>query len=182
MLGFIAAPLVVMAILVYGIVLSMERGPSMVAEPVGAGAGDTGGANAIGRSLFGSGDAGRSIPAEQTARGAVLVVRDAGGVANAERPIVLLTNHGRWEAAGAEPLVLGADGLWSIALPPPGPGQTEPMAFRFAVLDGGETLVELDTAGEPMGERRLPRVNEDEAVGEEPLVYEFVVVGFGAGG
>ena len=179
MLGFIAAPLVVMAILIYGIVLSMERGPSMVAEPVGAGAGDTGGANAIGRSLFGSGEATRSIPAEQTARGAMLVVRDASNLASVERPIVLLTNHGRWEVAEAWPLVPGADRSWSIALPPPVAGQAEPLAFRFAILTGEELLAELDTAGEPMGPRRLPRVNEDEAVGEEPLVYEFVVVGFG---
>ncbi len=180
MLGFIAAPAVVLAVLFYGIAISMERGPSMVAEPVGAGAGTTGGANAIGEALFGSGEAGRGIPAEQTARGAVLVVRDAGGVAGAERPIVLLTNHGRWEVEAGQPLTLRDDGSWAIAIPPPRPGQTEAMAFRFVMFDTqGTPLAELDAGGKPMGPRRLPRIPEKEAVGEEPLVYRFEVRGFG---
>ena len=66
MMAFIASPLVVLVILVYAILLAFERGPSMVAEPVGAGAGQTGGANAIGQSLFGTGDSGDlGIPAER---------------------------------------------------------------------------------------------------------------------
>ncbi len=179
MLCFIAAPVVVLAVLFYGISISMERGPPMVAEPYGAGAGDTGGANAIGEALFGSGDAVRDIPAEMTARGAVLVVRDASSLASIDRPIVLLTNHTNWQPEAAHPLTLRDDGSWFIAIPPPVPGQTEAMAFRFVVLDAqGDPHAELDAGGEPMGPRRLPRVHEDEAVGEEPLVYEFVVGGF----
>ncbi|QKK07669.1 MAG: hypothetical protein HND58_05465 [Planctomycetota bacterium] len=36
MMAFIASPLVVMVVLVYAILIAFERGPSMVAEPVGA--------------------------------------------------------------------------------------------------------------------------------------------------
>lgn len=183
MLGFVAAPFVVLAVLVYGIVLSFERGPSMVAEPVGAGAGDSGGANAVGESLFGSGDAFRGIPAEQTARGAVLVVHDASGVAGEDRPVLVLTNHGRWAVDQALAMTLREDGAWELRLPAPVAGEPEALAFRFGVAGGeagGGVLFERGEAGGSVGARRLPRVKEAEAVGDEPLVFEFVVRGFGS--
>jgi hypothetical protein len=183
MLGFIAAPFVVLAVLVQGIAISFVRGPSMSAEPVGAGAGDSGGANAVGESLFGAGGgregAFRGIPAEQTARGAVLVVRDASGVAGEGRPVLVLTNHGRWEVSAALTMTHRDDALWEVRLPAPTAAEPEPLAFRFAVLgDDGRPRWASDEAGEPVGERRLPRVSEAEALGDRPLVYEFVV-GFG---
>jgi len=166
-------------VLVYAMSVAMERGPSMVAEPVGAGAGGTGGANALGEAMFGAGGSGETgIPAEQAARGVVLVVRDGSGLAREDRPLYLVTNHGGWESAHALPLTLGEDGVWQIRLPPPEPGRTDPLAFRFVL--GLEASPELDDAGEPVGERRLPRVSERDAEGAEPLVYDFVARAFRA--
>jgi hypothetical protein len=180
LLGFIAAPLVVLALLVYGILLSFVTGPSMMAEPVGAGAGNSGGANAVGESLFGTGQAVRGIPAEQTARGAALVVMDASGRSDGGHPVVVLTNHGQWSAGAGLRMELRGDGSWYLRLPAPVAGEPEALAFRFVVLgEGGAVLRELDEAGEPVGERRLPRVPEGEAVGDGALEYRFRVGRFG---
>jgi hypothetical protein len=177
MLAFIASPLVVLAILVYAMSVAMERGPSMVAEPVGAGAGKTGGANALGESMFGAGGSGEiGIPAERAARGVVLVVRDESGLAGEQRPLHLVTNHEGWAVSDDLRLARRGDGTWEIRVPRPGPGQTEPLAFRFVL--GEQGLSELDEGGEPVGPRRLPRVGDAEAVGEEPLVYHFSVRAF----
>lgn len=180
MLAFIAAPLVVLAVLVYAMSVAMEHGPSMVAEPVGAGAGRTGGANALGERLFGGGGSGDlGIPADQTARGVVLVVRDGSGLAGPERPILMVTNHGGWRVGDALRLERREDGAWEIRVPAPEAGENDALAFRFVL--GPTGLPEVDESAEPVGERRLPRISEEQAVGEEPLRYEFVVRGFGAG-
>lgn len=180
MLGLIAGPFVVLTVLVYGILISFETGPSMVAEPVGAGAGDSGGANAIGEALFGHGDTTVRIPAEETARGAALIVRDASGRADGAHPIVVLTNHGQWSPQRGLRMERRADSLWYLRLPPPEAGDPDPLAFRFVILgDAGEALREFDDEGEPVGDRRLPRVTEEEAVGETPLEYTFTVQRFG---
>lgn len=182
MMAFIASPLVVMVVLVYAILIAFERGPSMVAEPVGAGAGQTGGANAIGQSLFGTGDSGDlGIPAERTARGVELVVRDASGLARTDRPIVLLTNRDGFAASGALPFVQRAAGEWVLRLPAPAAEaeQSEPLAFRLGLgSSGGTVRLAIDEEGAITGARRLPRVPEDEAIGATPLRYEFRVTGF----
>lgn len=181
MMAFIASPLVVVVILTYAILIAFERGPSMVAEPVGAGAGRTGGANALGQSLFGTGDSGDlGIPAEATARGAELLVHDATGRADAQHPILLLTNHDSFDLSKALPLSLRDDGQWILRLPPPRAGRDEPLAFRFVLGQrDGTALPERSLDGEVTGARRLPRVSEDEAIGETPLRYRFVIRAFG---
>ena len=182
MMAFIASPLVVMVVLVYAILIAFERGPSMVAEPVGAGAGRTGGANAIGQSLFGTGDSGDlGIPAERAARGVELIVRDESGLASPDRPILLLTNRTAFATASALPFVQRATGEWVLRLPTPDTetGQSEPLAFRFALADGaGGLRPAIDDEGTVTGARRLPRVTEDEAIADTPLRYEFRVLGF----
>lgn len=186
MMAFIASPLIVMVVLVYAILIAFERGPSMVAEPVGAGAGQTGGANAIGQSLFGTGDSGDlGIPAERTARGVELLVRDESGLASSDRPVVLLTNRDGFAAANALPFSQQQDGTWILRLPTPAAGtgaeQSEPLAFRLGLAgDGGTVRLAIDDEGSVTGARRLPRVPEDEAIGQTPLRYEFRVSGFAA--
>lgn len=49
--AFVLSPLAVLAILCWLIVVSLQAGPAMENAHVGAGAGDTGGANAIGEML-----------------------------------------------------------------------------------------------------------------------------------
>lgn len=182
MMAFIASPLVVLVILVYAILFAFERGPSMVAEPVGAGAGTTGGANAIGQSIFGDGTAESRVPAERTARGVELLVLDRTGLASPDRPIVLLTNHTGFDAGHALPLTLADGGLWTLRLPEPQSArqQGERLAFRFGLLlSDGVVLPERGEDGEIIGARRLPRVTEREAIADTPLRYEFVVRVFG---
>lgn len=176
MLAFIASPLVVLAILVYAMSVAMERGPSMVAEPVGAGAGATGGANALGQALFGPAEERSTVPAEQAPRGVVLVVRDQTGLAGPDRPLYLTTSRSGWEVRQDLRLRPRGDGAWEIRLPPHDPEATEPLTFRFVLGPGA--AAEVDDAGEPVGARRLPRVSPAEAAGEEPLVYEFTVRAF----
>jgi hypothetical protein len=89
-----------------------------------------------------------------------------------------VTNHGGWSVADGVRLVGRADGAWETTLPAPEEGQTEPLAFRFVLSDGSP---EVDETGEPVGPRRLPRLAEDEASGDRPLVFEFRVRGFGEG-
>ncbi|MBX3323558.1 MAG: hypothetical protein KF757_11270 [Phycisphaeraceae bacterium] len=48
---WLISPIAIVALLCFWIVSSQRAGPSMIAEPVGAGAGDTGGANALGEYL-----------------------------------------------------------------------------------------------------------------------------------
>jgi len=172
MLAFIAAPLVVLAVLVYAMTIAMERGPSMVAEPVGAGAGRTGGANALGEALFGRDASGSGIPAERAARGVVLVVHDESGMASEARPLLLVTSWTGW----TEPQAMRprGDGAWEVRLA--SAPDDRPLAFRFELGPG--RAPEVDAAGEPMGERRLPRVSREAAEGPEPLVYEFRVRDF----
>jgi hypothetical protein len=148
----------------------------MVAEPVGAGAGRTGGANALGEAIFGHGEGG-GVPAELTERGVVLVVHDESGLSGPDRPIQLLTNWRRWGADESLAMRRREDGAWEIRLPRRPEGILEAFAFRFALGPGGRP--EVDASGEVVGERRLPRVQAEEAAGAEPLVYEFRARGFG---
>ena len=181
MICFIAAPLVVMVVLVKAILVAFERGPAMVAEPVGAGAGQTGGANAIGQLISGTGDPDRGIPAERAPRGVELLVRDETGLATPDRPIVLLTNHDRFDAASAVPFVQQDTGEWLLRLPPPetNTGQEQPLAFRIG-LRTADSMVMLEQGADRSraGVRRLPRVTEQEAVADSPLRYRFVVRSF----
>jgi hypothetical protein len=180
-IGFVAAPLAVLAALTHLIVVAFERGPSMSAAPVGAGAGRSGGANAIGEAIFGESDAERGVPAERTPRGVVVLVEDRTGISSPDRPVVLFRNWERFAPEAAIPMERAGEGLWRLRLPPPGPGQNEPLAFRLGVPGEvpGEYLLELDPSGTPTGARRLPRVPDDLASGETPLEYTFVVRSFG---
>ena len=108
------------------------------------------------------------------------MVVDASGAADVGHPVVVVTNHGRWSVGAGQRMERRGDGSWYLRLPPPVAGEPEALAFRFVIEgEGGAVLGELDEAGEPVGERRLPRVPEDEAIGDEPLEYSFVVAGVG---
>ncbi|QQS08748.1 MAG: alpha/beta hydrolase [Phycisphaerales bacterium] len=124
--AFLLAPVVLFVGLMWVIALSK---PLMDAPPVGAGAGGTGGANAIGELLAGhranagavampfdreveaetqatapaqpptTGAAGDSVRPEMLATGFVLIVRDASGKASPSSPIYLAGNVNNWNPA-----------------------------------------------------------------------------------
>jgi hypothetical protein len=97
--GWLVAPIFVVGLLCYWIIASLQAGPKMVAEPVGAGAGQTGGANAIGE-----------IIAEHRGHAAVtLIVEDrTGGSADAGPLLIGLEGNG-W--AGV-PMEADGAGRW----------------------------------------------------------------------
>ncbi len=174
---FIGTPFVAVAGLTWGIIYGFNHGPSMSAEPVGAGAGDTGGANALGESLFGTHHASLGIPADMTARGAVLLVKDRSGLASEDQPIYVISNRTNWQIDPAWKMTFDPDhGMWTFRVPAPQPGQTEPLSFGFVLGDQGR--VEIGSDGQRAGHRRLLRVSEKEAVGDTPLEYTMVVNGF----
>lgn len=200
---FLMTPLVLFAVLIVGIVVSLQRGPDMVAEPVGAGAGDTGGANALGEYLSRrakkkmdeatilaeSGvraaeaayehelatQPARMVAPESLEQGFILLVDDRTDTASADLPIYLASNHSGWNA-GNPGLVLSArsDMRWQIILPKP--SSAEPMQFKFTL--GSWDLVEVDGDGEDVGNRSLPRVDASKLKpGEKPII-ELAIEGF----
>lgn len=174
---FIGAPFVAVAGLTWGIIYGFNHGPSMSAEPVGAGAGDTGGANALGESLFGTHHASLGIPADMTARGVVLHVKDRSGLASLDQPIYVVSNRTDWQIDPAWKMTFDPDhGVWTFPVPAPLPGQTEPLSFGFVLGEAGQP--EVGSEGQPAGHRRLPRVSNTEAVGDTPLEYTIVIVDF----
>lgn len=97
--GWLVAPILVVALLCYWILTALQAGPTMVAEPVGAGAGQTGGANAIGE-LISEHRAGAKV---------VIVVDDRTGSATPDRPLLLSALGTGWEA---QPLTPEGGGRW----------------------------------------------------------------------
>ena len=130
-------PFVAVAGLTYGIIYGFNHGPSMSAEPVGAGAGDTGGANALGEALFGTHHPTLGTPAELTARGVVLVGEDLTHRATAENPIYLVSNRTNWRVDPSWKLTQNDAGDWQIRVPAPEPGQTEALSFGFVLARDG---------------------------------------------
>lgn len=97
---WLTAPILVVAFLCYWTFVSLQAGPKMVAEPVGAGAGQTGGANAIGELL-----------SEHRARAKVVViVEDRTGLATEDRPLLIGTSGSEW---AGEPMAPAGNGRWS---------------------------------------------------------------------
>lgn len=98
--AWLTAPILVVALLCYWIIVSLQSGPKMNAEPVGAGAGRTGGANAIGELL-----------SERRAHAkVVLAVEDRTGLATAELPLLLAVSAADWQAEAMTPT---GEGRWT---------------------------------------------------------------------
>jgi enterochelin esterase-like enzyme len=168
--------------------------PEMNAPPVGAGAGSTGGANAIGEYLAHGtakrrdvaradseqpGSAGappaqpQAAPAalvapESLPQGFVLVVTDQTKLGSASSPIYLAGNLNSWNPADlAWKLAPGSDGRWTIAVPHRADGRT--MEFKFT--RGSWELEELDGNLNVIANRTLPKVDASKlGPGERPTI------------
>ncbi len=164
---FLAAPILVVAGLLYAVALSLERGVRLAAPPVGAGAGQTGGANALGEYLAGRS---RLVPAESLPGGVAIVLHDASGQSSESRPVFIIIDD-------AEPrrMARRADGAWIALLEQ----RTEPgrAALRFAL--GEEHAPELDAEARELGPRRLPLTDPTaRPPGSEPPTFEFTAAAF----
>src|SRR5262245_15401235 len=140
---FLLTPVLMLGVVLLGI---RYLRPEMNAPPVGAGAGSTGGANAIGEYLAHGTAKRRDIapatPAEQPpaaqapsqpsaaiptlvapeslAQGFVLVVTDQSRLAGEGSPVYLASNLNGWNPADpAWKLAPGSDGRWTIAVARP---------------------------------------------------------------
>lgn len=199
---FLLTPVVLVAGLMVAVFVSLQDGGIEKMQPVGAGAGDTGGANAIGeyfshrahhevdeaeavvenrmradQEQFTEEVAAQPqlVAPETLDQGFILIVDDLSGKASADKPIYLASNHGGWNPGDkTRMLELRKDGRWQIALDKP--TSVDPMLFKFTL--GSWDEVETDANGANIDNRELEKVDiAGLAPGEKPVI-ELSIVAF----
>lgn len=161
LLTWLALPLIIIAGLLVWIVLTI-RAPKPMADapPIGAGAGDTGGANAIGERLFGIREPGADqiaeaeealrdeqegrVPADAIGRGLFIRAIDESGTANPGRPLLLRVAH----SDRLFEMNQQQDGSWALTLTPDQTASGETTLMAFEVGRDDERTVALDASGE----------------------------------
>lgn len=192
---WLIGPLAAVVLLVAVIALRDPNSIRMVAPAVGAGAGNTGGANAIGEMLAGhkathnanapAPDAAAPnaavpeepnlVQPESLPQGFILVVEDKARRATQTSPIYLASNlYSNWNP-GAKDFMLTAqsDMKWRLECPQPDAwkdGKTGPaLAFKFT--RGSWELEELNEDLSKPGNRTLPKIDASKLKpGEKPLI------------
>lgn len=182
---FLITPAVLVALLLYAIA-ALSSKPLMNEPPVGAGAGETGGANAIGNMLAGhkadysrkdEAAAGqpRMVQPESLEQGFILIVQDKSARAKADSPIYLAGSVNNWNPADpAFKLTPQSDMRWRIEVPRPA---VAPIEFKFT--RGSWTLEELTADLSAPANRKLAPIDASKlAPGEKPRI-ELVVERWG---
>ncbi|GMV25420.1 MAG: hypothetical protein AMXMBFR58_14510 [Phycisphaerae bacterium] len=195
--AFILSPAVMVAALLY----TIGEPPAMQPRAIGAGAGDTGGANAIGELLAGNrathnaanepaasdqvevadGQAApqpepRLVQPEELPQGFVVIVDDKAKRASEASPIYFASSINGWNPRDEKyRLTSQSDGKWRIILPAkPGGGLIE---FKFT--RGSWSLEELDANLNPIQNRYFPKVDVSKLQpGEQPRI-EFTIPAWG---
>lgn len=166
---FVASPIVVIIGLTYFIVISLGQGPQDGVVRRGPGAGETGGANAIGEWLA----HGRFEPPKPVAtpsmesveqgkvdvtalpQGFTLVVRDRTGLATAASPMYLAGTFNGWNpAAGDYRLTPGSDGAWRLTVNLS--GLPSAAGHEFKLTRGSWRIEAQDAEGRNLANRRFP--------------------------
>jgi predicted alpha/beta superfamily hydrolase len=194
--AYVLSPLVVTVLLCWAIVVSIREPRKMDVPPIGAGAGDTGGANAIGQ-LLATGSAkpavaeysGRGMPAgygkidggpvepESLPQGFLLVVEDASTKASASSPIFLACNWNNWNPSDpAFRLEPQSDMRWRLLVKRP-EGRTDRLEFKFT--RGDWALEELNDDLSATTNRSLPAVDPASLKDGEPPKFELRVAKWG---
>lgn len=192
--AFLLGTLGALVALVWGMIVAMRLPRLMDEAPrVGAGAGDTGGVNAIGEMLAGhkantgirAVREGAAAPREEQPatidpatlpQGFILLVRDKPGRATPSDPIYFASNVGAWNPGDpALKLEAQSDMRWRIRLVKPvsRTNPSEPIEFKFARGDWKKVEVAADLSD--IGNRRLPRLPASAIKGDEPPVIELAV-------
>lgn len=96
---WLIAPILIVVFLCYWILLSLQTGPKMHAAPIGAGAGQTGGANAIGDYLA----------SRRAAHQLEMIVEDRTNLATPDQPLLIALADNEWEGVSMK---LAPDGAW----------------------------------------------------------------------
>lgn len=195
---FILSPAVMVAILLH----SIGETPAMRVTPVGAGAANTGGANAIGELLAGNRathnaargsleleraavsrpgtrptrEGSQPIQPEELPQGFIVIVDDKAKRATEASPIYFASSINGWNPRDEKfRLTPQSDGKWRLALPQkPGGGLIE---FKFT--RGSWSHEELDENLNTISNRYFPKVDASKlAPGEQPRI-EFVIPAWG---
>lgn len=195
---FLALPVVVIALLCYWIAASLEAGIHKQ-PPVGAGAGETGGANALGEfikqreettpsvrpmnaSADGSGGAAEAAtinPAELET-GFILIVEDKAKLASTTSPIYIAGNFNNWNPADpAYKLTPQSDMRWRILLTKPKSRANAAEPIRFKFTRGSWELEELKDDMSVPGDRTLPMLDASKVKPGEVPAIELVVSKWG---
>ncbi|MCC6677698.1 MAG: hypothetical protein IT436_11185 [Phycisphaerales bacterium] len=185
---FLVTPAILVALLLYAIA-ALSKKPLMNEPPVGAGAGETGGANAIGNVIAGhkadytradeaaeqAAAQPRMVQPESLEQGFILIVQDKSGRAKAESPIYLAGTVNNWNPADpAFKLTPQSDMRWRIEVPRPA---AAPMEFKFT--RGSWTLEELNADLSAPANRKLAPIDISKlTAGEKPRI-ELVVERWG---
>ncbi len=200
--AFLLFSLVMIIWLTMGITYGLKHGPRMDAPPIGAGAGATGGANALGE-LFAGNKANASAkekeqpkdlaPAASTPpspspaanlvdpttleQGFIILVNDKVKKSSASDPIYFASNVTGWNPGDAAfKLTPQSDMKWRIHFTKPKSkgNPNEPIEFKFA--RGSWDTCEVNADLSDMGNRTLPKIDISKLkTGEIPTI-EFEVV------
>ena len=194
--AYILSPLVVTVLLCWAIVVSIREPRKMDVPPIGAGAGDTGGANAIGQ-LIATGSAkpaaaaysGRGMPAgyaavaaeplepESLSQGFLLIVEDASTKASPSSPIFLACNWNNWNPSDpAYRLEPQSDMRWRILVKRP-EGRADRLEFKFTRGDWALEELNDDLSAPP--NRSLPAVEPSSLREGEAPKFELRVAKWG---
>lgn len=178
-------PIVLVIVLVAGIAISMKD-PPQKQTPVGAGAGQTGGANALGNMMAGHEVGEQAAPAaapdlvapESLAQGFVIVVDDPTKLATLDSPIFIAGNFNNWNPGqGQYRLTPQSDLRWRIIFDGPPKIAGKRMEFKFT--RGDWALEELSTDMSKIGNRTLPLVDVSTLKNDEKPVIEMRVARWG---
>lgn len=181
---WLIGPLAAVVLLVLVIALRDPSSIRMVAPAVGAGAGNTGGANAIGEYLAGHKathnanavpDEPNLVQPESLPQGFILVVEDKARRATQSSPIYLASNlYSNWNPGAKDSMLTAqSDMKWRLELAQPDAwkdGKTGPaLAFKFT--RGSWELEELNDDLSKPGNRTLPKIDASKLKpGEKPLI------------
>lgn len=179
-------PIVLVIVLVVGIVITMKDPPKKQ-TPVGAGAGQTGGANALGNMLAGHSAAHAAsaseaepemVAPETLAQGFVLVVEDPTKLATLDSPIFIAGNFNNWNPGhGQYRLTPQSDLRWRYIFDGPPKIAGKRMEFKFT--RGDWALEELSTDMSKISNRTLPMVDVSKLKSDEKPVIELRVARWG---
>lgn len=176
--AFLAAPILIVALLCFIIADSLTNKNIQKLPPVGAGAGETGGANAIGEAIKArieatpvvthvnghasevAADDAKLVDPVTLEQGFIIVVEDKAKLATAASPIYIAGNFNGWNPADpAFKLTPQSDMRWRIELKKPvsRANPNEPIRFKFT--RGGWDYEELKDDMSVPGDRTLPKVD-----------------------
>lgn len=188
------APFLLVAGLMHWFSMSLDSGPRMKAAPVGAGAGSTGGANAIGELLAGNlgnksvdpssaagGGAASTGPVqpEAAADGFILIVEDKSKKASQSRPIYFASNLNNWNP-GDKGFRLDpqSDMKWRIQFSKAQLDKLKGARLEFKFTLGAWEEVEQDGKGGDISNRTLAAVDASKLTPGEPFKIELAVESF----